>query len=353
MGVNQRKRRIRRELRESSESERERERERERESEDRISSLPDEVLGRVLSLLPTKYAVATTVLSSKWNNLYKLSTTLDFDDSISFNSRNDLGNEQQKASFKKFVNEMLAQCKMSQITKFRLKCGHYCYKNCYLLYDWIDTAASFLKVAELEVSINMVESRVPWGLKLPQSTCENLVVLKLDCPFILCVLSSVTFPRLKILYLNGITFGGNGSTCFTAHFNPSSGDDGLNGLLSCCPLLQELLIQGCDWNGGDLIFTNPLLTRLTLELGSEGLYDQLNCSTVYFNLPSLVYFNYSECLADQYEIRDLKSVIEANINVCFNDDEFEDQQDLCDAILDLIIGIHRCQSLNLSLQCLE
>ncbi|KAM2787054.1 hypothetical protein PS2_007879 [Malus domestica] len=37
---------------------------------DRISALPNEVLCHILSFLPTKYVVRTTVLSKKWNNIW-------------------------------------------------------------------------------------------------------------------------------------------------------------------------------------------------------------------------------------------------------------------------------------------
>ncbi|CAI0469442.1 unnamed protein product, partial [Linum tenue] len=47
---------------------------------DRISELPDDILGRVVSMLTLKEAAATSVLSSRWTNLWKSSVTvLDFD----------------------------------------------------------------------------------------------------------------------------------------------------------------------------------------------------------------------------------------------------------------------------------
>ncbi|GAU44398.1 hypothetical protein TSUD_246240 [Trifolium subterraneum] len=47
---------------------------------DRISNLPDELLCHILSSLPTKIALKTTILSKRWTPLYKLLTSLRFDD---------------------------------------------------------------------------------------------------------------------------------------------------------------------------------------------------------------------------------------------------------------------------------
>nr|GEW12006.1 hypothetical protein [Tanacetum cinerariifolium] len=47
-------------------------------SEDRISSLPDELIHKILSFVDTKYAVQTSMLSSRWKLIWKAMPCLDF-----------------------------------------------------------------------------------------------------------------------------------------------------------------------------------------------------------------------------------------------------------------------------------
>lgn len=44
--------------------------------------MPDEILGKILSLVPTKVAASTSVLSKRWMNLLVPVDTLSFDESM-------------------------------------------------------------------------------------------------------------------------------------------------------------------------------------------------------------------------------------------------------------------------------
>lgn len=305
------------------------------ESRDRISSLPDEILGQILSFLPTKYAVATSALSSRWRNLYKLTTSLDFDDSASFKSQKGLNIVRRNTRFREFVDSILARFEQSNVTKFRLKCGKNNFDNSLISY-WIKVACSH-EISEFELSIHTC---VPYRLPLQRYplTCQNLAVLKLDSNFEVDIPDSVAFPCLKVLVLKEIKL---------------SSDSSLNDILPRCPLLEELVIEGCDIAEGNVCITNPLLRRLTLDDGLTGPLDQLNGTVVYFDAPNLIYLKYCKCLVHRCKVRDLNALVEAYIEICFNDDDFDEPEDLCDAMLSFIVGVSNCELLYLSGQCLE
>ncbi|AAG13047.1 Hypothetical protein [Arabidopsis thaliana] len=50
------------------------------EDVDSISSLPDVILQENLSLIPTKFAIRTSVLSKRWRHVWSETPSLDFDD---------------------------------------------------------------------------------------------------------------------------------------------------------------------------------------------------------------------------------------------------------------------------------
>ncbi|CAH9061256.1 unnamed protein product [Cuscuta epithymum] len=93
---------------------------------DIISSLPDEVLVHILSFLPTKHAVGTSILSHRWQYLFTGVTKLDFDESLMFRHNGNHSYPRLKASctFKDFVDRVLPLCKSPRISKFRLKCEY-------------------------------------------------------------------------------------------------------------------------------------------------------------------------------------------------------------------------------------
>ncbi|CAJ2672333.1 unnamed protein product [Trifolium pratense] len=85
---------------------------------DTISSLPDAILSRILSLLSIKEAVATSILSKRWIHLWHFVDSIDFPDIIELNSI------QSTHIFNNFMDSVLVSREASGshfINSFRLK----------------------------------------------------------------------------------------------------------------------------------------------------------------------------------------------------------------------------------------
>ncbi|XP_058211756.1 F-box/LRR-repeat protein At2g42730-like [Rhododendron vialii] len=146
--------------------------------EDRISNLPSNLIGRILSHLPTKMAVATSVLSTRWKQFWTLVTSLDFDDKLMLQHRTS-NRAALQMSFASFIYGVLDR--VSCLDKFRLKCCQ--------SYDvshvnaWVAALIKY-RIEELDLSIPVKHSAnhvLPRGL----FSCRTLVVLKLGTKFML------------------------------------------------------------------------------------------------------------------------------------------------------------------------
>ncbi|TXG70047.1 hypothetical protein EZV62_004982 [Acer yangbiense] len=80
---------------------------------DRLSSLPNPVIYHILSLMDTKYAVQTCVLSKNWRNHWTNIHNLNFDHS-SFS---------RWVGFRDFVFNVLQRCKLINLGKLKFICG--------------------------------------------------------------------------------------------------------------------------------------------------------------------------------------------------------------------------------------
>ncbi|OMO80260.1 hypothetical protein CCACVL1_13045 [Corchorus capsularis] len=130
-------------------------------SVDRISNLPDALIHRILSFLPTKIVVATSLLSKRWVSLWTSVPTLDFQDSYSCRSC-----PEAKVKFMQFVYNALLLNKSGSIETFRLHCNLSYGLSC--VNKWIYFAvdrALHLQEADIAVSNGDEESL----LKLPSS----------------------------------------------------------------------------------------------------------------------------------------------------------------------------------------
>jgi hypothetical protein len=177
---------------------------------DRISHLPDDILCRILSFLPIKLAFTTTVLSKRWSPLYKLLTSLSFDDESVLD-------EDTFLRFCRFVDTVTLSTYL--IKTLHLNCGSPNWKR-FNLDLWIGTA----KRHPLE-NFHLVGTWRSIPLRPSIFRFPSLVVLKLKT---LKIVGNITvdLPLLKILHLDRVYLK-----------NKTNFDKILYG----CPVLEDLI----------------------------------------------------------------------------------------------------------------
>ncbi|CAH2063332.1 unnamed protein product [Thlaspi arvense] len=203
---------------------------------DIISQFSDDLLIRILSLVPTSHALATSRLSKRWQFLWSLVPKLEYDDSSH--------GDDNYATFTHFVYRSLMSNKAPVLESLYLKLGHKC--QAVDIGIWIDTAVAH-RVRALTVDI-LSSEKGPISLPSSMYTCETLETLilwnciRLDVPF------SVRLPSLKIMELKDVDIGS------------------LQRLLSGCPKLETLAVKQDNL---DVALALPSLLRL--KMTNEGI----------------------------------------------------------------------------------
>ncbi|EOA15210.1 hypothetical protein CARUB_v10028601mg, partial [Capsella rubella] len=237
---------------------------------DRISNLPEPLMLEILARLPTKYAVRTTTLSSKWRKIWPSLPELDL-------STLDFKNLEAFVSFvERFFNS-----NMESIGKLKL-----------VIYDpydkikatatrWIDVVTSRRNIQHIEFVYNTNYLR---NDKIPvQSiyTCETLVHLKL-CGVSLFNAEVVSLPCLRVIHLESAEYR-NEST--------------LEKLISVSPVLEDLTVistfnenrfhenvlqvrsqtvKRIHMGHIRVVIDAPLLQHLIIDTGSEKHFEVIN-----------------------------------------------------------------------------
>ncbi|KAL9145924.1 hypothetical protein ABFS82_13G076900 [Erythranthe guttata] len=173
-------------------------------SVDRLSDLPDSLLCHILSFLPTRFSVRTSILGQRWRHLWSYVTNLVF------------RNNSQDA-----INKVLYLHKHRNINTFSLTDGVGCNVN--QIGTWITYA-----VARNVQNLDLYCCRYKIALPRCLFTCETLVDLKLDSCGVIPnggAAGALFLPRLKKLHLIRLRY---------------EAEESLPHLLSGCPMLEEL-----------------------------------------------------------------------------------------------------------------
>ncbi|XP_010495884.1 PREDICTED: putative F-box/LRR-repeat protein At4g15060 [Camelina sativa] len=232
------------------------------EDKDKISGLPDELLLKILLLLPTKTAVSTSILSKRWEFLWMWLPKLEFDCS-------DYSAAEQER-LKRFINLNLPFHKAPVIESLHLKFnGPVQTFEPQAIELWVAFAVSHC-IRELSLAFFNFTSQTA---RLPSSLyiCKSLVILNLNDDFHIDVPRMACLPFLKTLLLRRVTY---------------SDENSLQKLLSSCPVLEDLVLEPSEFDYfGTWKVIVPSLQRLTVEILRTNDFRELVVRT-----PSLKYF---------------------------------------------------------------
>ncbi|KAH7857917.1 hypothetical protein Vadar_017889 [Vaccinium darrowii] len=234
------------------------------DGEDKISSLPEALLLHILSLMPTHYAVRTSILSLRWKDLWALVPSLDFE----WMSSNTVDNND--LSFVNFVDHVLLH-KLTSIERISFYVrGPDSEVVASCLHEWLRVAIR----CHVQVIYIQMCPFPPLSLPSELFTCKTLTRLQLarelefDTP-----LSSVWLPNLRDL--QGLDFADDNKLPLFPNLirlNLIVPDDYswrlLPDLLCSAPNLATLVLWKCVEKGVNRLF--PFNSRGKEQLPGEG-----------------------------------------------------------------------------------
>ncbi|CAL9245424.1 unnamed protein product [Arabidopsis halleri] len=262
---------------------------------DRISNLPNELMYHLISFLSAKEATCLKYASKKWLNLVTI-IPLVVDSSSSAIS----------GSFKDFADRIqLARRSSHRMRRFSLKLQSLDFAQYSIVNDCLRQVLE-CGVLDLELDINV---KGDYSLPFEIFTCQSVVKLKLGSGFVIDILpKNAMLPALKTLLLDSVRFDDTGGCAFTR-------------LLSVCPVLEELVIDGfnCElWNWSHTV-SSQILKRLTIRRDyskDSDNYEDYDFKRISFDTPSLTFLEYRDYVHDEFPVVNLSSLVEAKI--CFN-----------------------------------
>ncbi|KAL5730879.1 hypothetical protein ACHQM5_003664 [Ranunculus cassubicifolius] len=200
------------------------------DGEDEISSLPNDIILKILSFLPTKYAVCTSLLSTRWKKVWTSIPDLDICDQLLHTTERTSSDPIVMTMFMDFVDRVLLLHDPPSVNKFHLSCATNTNYSATRFRKWLSTVLN-RRVRELVITISL-----DLAFTFPRCffSCESLTVLRLDFDFdgILKVPSWVCLPNLKSLYLNFI------SIC---------GEQSVQNTVFSFPVLEEFSVSTFRW----------------------------------------------------------------------------------------------------------
>ena len=195
------------------------------EEQDRMWYLPDDILIRILSLLPTKEIARTSLLSKAWRKLTPFSSL----SVLMFRSPDFFHSRRKNFDVSSFINAIDSSLRLRQkdvsLARLRLRLHLDDIKS--LIDSWIDAALE-RKVKELDLYLQPRFVAEPYDLPAKIFSATTITVLSLEqCRLEIC--GAIDLPALRKLCLRQI----------------QCDEQAIRQLISSCPLIEDLNIASC------------------------------------------------------------------------------------------------------------
>ncbi|KAK7308169.1 hypothetical protein VNO77_41766 [Canavalia gladiata] len=206
------------------------------ESSIRLGDLPDVILQEIISSLPTKDAVRTSVLSKRWVDQWMDISKIVLEEETL----------EKRQQFIDFVGKLLVVCNSSRLKSFSLafEVG----EDAPRVNEWL---CGFIKsnIEELNLDFERVEKPLVFPDHL--FTSESLTKFQLSMQHVINLPSPINFQNLRVMTLKHIIFPDSSPT---------------QHLFSSCPSLEELTLIDCNWtNVRAVCIACPLLRKLIIR----------------------------------------------------------------------------------------
>ncbi|KAI8573387.1 hypothetical protein RHMOL_Rhmol01G0273300 [Rhododendron molle] len=282
---------------------------------DRITILPDSVLIHILSFLPTKYAVRTRILSTRWKHIWASVPNLHF----FFMGRH-------CSVFADFTDRVLFFHELPRIQRFSLECAGVDLNR---LNAWVSVAVR-RGVQELHIDVQYTSDCILLPPTLFTST--TLVVFKLRSVVQMEIPGLVRFPNLRVLHVSlQYPFG-----------------DMIQKLSCSCPVLEDFSIGGRVDNSQAMAFDISTVALKKLEMDfyeDQGFEDSDNEFVI--NAPILEHLTLRDDYFALYRLKNLSSLFRADIDVGVGCIGFYGSKERANTVYELLKGISNVEYLTL------
>ncbi|XP_071705204.1 F-box/LRR-repeat protein 25-like [Rutidosis leptorrhynchoides] len=225
---------------------------------DRLSSLPDDIINKILSYIETKDAIKTSILSSRWKNTWKSIPYLNFD-TDDFDSL---------PKFTEYVTHVLS----SRNNEIELSSVKLCFRG-EISQAFVESIMNYAfshNVQKMTIICSYVRKHIEFPLSLFISRSLKDLTL-FECSISTTIKSSWDLPTLTTLHFGRVNFrnvipfqDGESTSTEVSH---AKADVEYGGLFSKCPNLKNITLTDCDIYVDDFTVFHSQLSNLSIKNG--------------------------------------------------------------------------------------